>query len=310
MNEHRAAAGHLAAGETLKEALHHSNHLLYAKHWYLNIPFWYGRFVFFFAGLGAVIWWLRKLSTDQDRDPHPGTARLLTARRHSTWPLVILAITITFAAFDWLSGLDYTWFSTMWGVYLFAGSALASMAVIILAVNWLRGLGHLQKVVTGEHYHIMGKLLFAFTVFWAYIAFSQFFLIWYANITEETKWFLIRNTEGWNTGNVVLMFGHFVVPFVVLLQQWLKRRPLLIGLVAGYMLAMHALDIYLIVMPERGISLTGGADYLVRRAWWGDLLAVATVGAGFLWFLLRAFGQHALYPHRDPRILESANVSN
>jgi hypothetical protein len=310
MNEHRAAAGHLAAGETVKEALHHGNHLLYAKYWWLNIPFWYGRFAFFFVGLGLIIWWLRKLSTDQDVDPEPGTRRLLTARRHSTWPLVILAITITFAAFDWLMGLDYTWFSTMWGVYLFAGSALASMAVIILSVNWLRDLGYLRRVVGGEHYHIMGKLLFAFTVFWAYIAFSQYFLIWYANVTEETKWFLVRNTEGWNLGNIALVFGHFVVPFVVLLQQWLKRRPIWIGVVAGYLLVMHALDLYLIVIPERGITLTGGEDYIIGRAYWGDILAFVSVGAGFLWFLLRAFGQHALYPHRDPRILESANVSN
>jgi len=310
MVAHREAAEHLTGDQTVKDVLHHDNHLLYAKHWYLNIPFWYGRFAFFFIGLGVIIWWLRKLSTDQDTDPNPGTRRLKTARRHSTWPLVILAITITFAAFDWLMTLDYTWFSTMWGVYLFAGSALGSMAVIILSVNWLRDLGYMKKVVSGEHYHIMGKLLFVFTVFWAYIAFSQYFLIWYANITEETKWFLIRNTEGWNIGSLALVFGHFVIPFVVLLQQWLKKSPLLLGIMCGYLLLMHALDLYLIVIPERGISLTGGADYMVGRAYWGDILAFVTIGAGFLWFLLRAFGQHALYPHRDPRILESANCSN
>ena len=310
MVAHREAAEHLTGDQTVKDVLHHDNHLLYAKHWYLNIPFWYGRFAFFFLGLGAIIWWLRKLSTDQDTDPNPGTRRLMRARRHSTWPLVVLAITITFAAFDWLMALDYTWFSTMWGVYLFAGSALASMSVIVLLVNWLRDMGYMKKVVGGEHYHIMGKLLLSFTVFWAYIAFSQYFLIWYANITEETKWFLIRNTEGWNTANIVLVFGHFVIPFVVLLQQWLKRRPLYIGIVCAYLLVMHALDLYLIVIPERGISLTEGADYMVGRAYWGDILAFVTIGAGFLWFLLRAFGQHALYPHRDPRILESANCSN
>ncbi len=310
MVEHRAAADHLAEGETLKQALHHSNHLLYAKYWWLNLPLWYGRFVLLFLGLGLVIWWMRKLSTDQDTDPDPGTWRLLRARRHSTWPLIIFGLTTTFAGYDWLLGLDCTWFSTMWGVYLFAGAALSSMAVIILSVNWLRSLGYLQKVVNGEHYHLMGKLLFAFTFFWGYIAFSQFFLIWYANITEETKWFIVRNTEGWNTGNYVLLFGHFVVPFLVLLQQWLKRSPMLIGIVAGYILVMHAIDIYIVVMPERGISLTHGAEHFIPRAYWGDILALAAVGAGFLWFLLRAFTQHALYPNRDPRILESANVSN
>ncbi len=310
MNEHRAAAAHLAPGASLAEALRDANPLLHSKSWYLNLPFWYARFACYFAGLGLVIWWLRRLSTDQDADPNPGARRLLVASRHSTWPLVVFAVTITFASFDWVMGLDYAWFSTIWGVYVFSGAALASMAVVVLAVNWLRGLGHLQRVVSGEHYHIMGKLLFAFTVFWAYIAFSQFFLIWYANIPEETRWFLVRNTEGWNTGNVVLVFAHFVVPFVVLLQQWLKRRPLLIGIVAGYLLVVHALDVYLMIIPERGITLTAGADYIIRRAYWGDLLALLAVGAGFLWFFLRALERHALYPHRDPRILESANITN
>jgi hypothetical protein len=165
-------------------------------------------------------------------------------------------------------------------------------------------------VVGGEHYHIMGKLLFAFTVFWAYIAFSQFFLIWYANVTEETRYFLVRNTEGWNTASIVLVFGHFVVPFVVLLQQWLKRNPKLLSAMAIYTLCMHALDYYLIVIPERGISITHGKDYVIPGAYWGDILAFVTVGAGFLFFLLRALGQHSLFAHRDPRILESANMSN
>jgi hypothetical protein len=172
-------------------------------------------------------------------------------------------------------------------------------------------------VVTMEHYHLMGKLMHAFVIFWAYIAFSQFFLIWYANITEETKYFLIRNTEGWNIASIALVIMHFVLPFVVLLQQWLKKKPHLLSAVAIYMLLVHILDIYLIVIPERGISL-GNIDHAtfgdiavtIKGAWLGDVLAFVTIGAGFVFFFLRALGQHALYPHRDPRILESANLSN
>ena len=303
--------GGVCGSRSLKLWLTENHHtLLASKIWYMNLVGWYARFIFFFAGLGLVIRTLRKLSTAQDSDPHPGTARLFKARKLSSWTLVILAVTVTFAGFDWLMGLDYKWFSTMWGVYLFSGAALNSMAVIILVITWLRGLGYLQKVVSGEHYHIMGKLLFAFTVFWAYVSFSQFFLIWYANITEETRYFLVRNTEGWNTASLVLVFGHFVVPFVVLLQQHLKRKPVMISAVAIYTLVMHALDHYLIVIPQRGIFLTHGQDYVIRGAFWGDILAFLTVGAGFLYFLLRAVGQHSLFPHRDPRILESANMSN
>ena len=313
MNIQRAAP----EGQTVKEHLHHVDHLLYNKHWFMNMPFWFGRFIFYGVGLTAVIWFLRKLSTSQDTDPNPGTERLFAARKHSTYTLIIFALTITFTGFDFAMGLDYKWFSTMWGVYLFAGSALNSMAVIILVCTFLKSRGHLKHVTGPEHFHIMGKLLFAFTTFWAYIAFSQYFLIWYANITEETSYFLIRNTDGWNTGMIFLVFGHFVVPFVVLLQAWLKKNPKYLSIVAVYTLVMHALDHYLIVIPERGVSLGninpdvfGKIAPSVPGAFWGDILAFVTIGAAFLFVLLRALGQHSLYPNRDPRILESANLSN
>jgi len=311
MNTHRAAHGNV------KEHLHHVDHLLYNKHWYMNLPFWYGRVAFYFIGLTAVIFGLRKLSTDQDTDPNPGTKRLFRARFHSTYTLILFALTITFTGFDFMMGLDYKWFSTMWGVYLFAGSALNSMAVIILVVTFLKSRGHLKHVTGAEHYHIMGKLLFAFTVFWAYITFSQYFLIWYANITEETSYFLIRNTGNWNIGMIALVFGHFVIPFVILLQAWLKKNPKLLSIMAGYTLVMHVLDHYLIAIPERGISLGnikpevfGAIQPSIPGAFWGDIFAFVTIGAGFLFFLLRALGQHSVYPNRDPRILESANMSN
>jgi len=313
MNTHRATPD----GQTVKDHLHHVDHLLYAKHWFMNVPFWIGRFIFYGVGLSFVIWFLRKLSTDQDTDPNPGTARLFKARYHSNWPLIIFALTITFTGFDFVMALDYKWFSTMWGVYLFAGSTLNSMAVIILVATWLKSKGHLRNVTGPEHFHIMGKLLFAFTTFWAYIAFSQYFLIWYANITEETSYYLIRNTGNWNTASIFLVFGHFVVPFVVLLQAWLKKNPKYLSIVAVYTLCMHVLDLYLIVIPERGISLGkidpqtfGEIAPSVPGAFWGDILALVTIGAAFVFFLIRALGQHSLYPNRDPRILESANLSN
>lgn len=321
MNQHRALSegGLLASGA--KEALHHSkspyDHLLYVKYWFMNLPFWYGRAIFYLVGLTAVIWFLRRLSTGQDTDPNPGVQRLFRARFHSTYTLIIFALTITFTGFDFIMGMDYAWFSTMWGVYLFAGSALNSMAVIILVCTWLKSRGHLKHVTTGEHFHIMGKLLFAFTVFWAYIAFSQYFLIWYANITEETSYFLNRNVGHWHTANIILVVGHFVVPFIVLLQAWLKKNPKYLSIVAAYTLVMHALDHYIIVIPERGISLGkinpavfGDIQPSIPGAFWGDILAFVTLGAAFLFFLLRAIGQHSLYPNRDPRILESANLSN
>ncbi|HEX7262214.1 MAG TPA: hypothetical protein VF258_10400, partial [Luteolibacter sp.] len=189
MNIHRGAHG-----GNVKEHLHHVDHLLYNKYWFMNLEFWYGRVAFYAIAFSAVIILLRKISTDQDTDPNPGTWRLLKARYHSNYPLIIFALTITFTGFDFAMGLDYKWFSTMWGVYLFAGAALNSMAVGVIVCTWLKSMGHLKNVTGPEHFHIMGKLMFAFTTFWAYVTFSQFFLIWYANITEETSYFLIRNT--------------------------------------------------------------------------------------------------------------------
>lgn len=319
MNIHRDGYEAIASGHAkdMKDYLHHTDHLLYSKHWYMNLPFWLGRFAFYGIGLSLVIWFLRKLSTDQDTDPNPGISRILRARFHSTYPLIIFALTITFTGFDFAKGLDYKWFSTMWGVYLFAGSALNSMAVIILVAAWLKSRGHLKHVTGPEHFHIMGKLLFAFTTFWAYIAFSQYFLIRYANITEETSYFLIRNTGNWNTGMIFLVFFHFVIPFVVLLQAWLKKNPKYLSIVAVYTLCMHALDHYIIFIPERGVSLGkinpdvfGKIAPSIPGAFWGDILAFVTIGAAFVYVLLRALGQHSLYPNRDPRILESANLSN
>ncbi len=313
MNIHRATPD----GQTVKEHLHHADHLLYNKQWFMNIPFWLGRFAFYGIGLSFVIWFLRKLSTAQDTDPKPGVERVLRARYHSTYALIIFALTITFTGFDFLMGQDYKWFSTMWGVYLFAGTALNSMAVIVLICTWLISKGHLKHVTGPEHFHIMGKLMFAFTTFWAYITFSQYFLIWYANITEETSYFLIRNTGNWNIGMICLVVFHFVVPFVVLLQAWLKKNPKYLSIVAVFSLCMHALDHYLITIPERGVSLGkikpevfGDITTSIPGAFWGDIFAFVTIGAAFLFVLLRALGQHSLYPNRDPRILESANLSN
>lgn len=288
--------------------------MLVSKNWYLSLGFFYGRFVLFFLGLSFVIWKLRKLSVDQDTCPAPGTTRLFKARAMSSWGIAVFAVTLTFIAVDWVMALDYTWFSTMWGVYVFAGSALNSMAVIVICSILLRRAGYLKKVVGPEHDHLMGKLMFAFTIFWAYIAFSQFFLYWYANITEETRYFILRNTENWNLLSYILVFGHFGIPFLMLLRSDVKKKNIFMLMMACYLLGMHFLDVYHMIIPERGPSVGNVVNHDPRLwmpgAWFGDILAFLIVGCGFVFFLLRNITSVALYPHRDPRILESANVHN
>ena len=211
-------AGHRAVpeGVGVKEHLHHTDHLLYLTHWFLNLPFWYFRFIAYFALLGFIICRLRKLSIDQDTDPNPDTARLLRSRRAACWGIPCFAVVLPFLSVDLVKTLDYKWFSTMWGVYVFAGSALNSMAVIILVTIALRRMGYLRNVVGPEHDHLMGKLAFAFTVFWAYISFDQYFLIWYANLPEATGFFKDRGGPGWLTASLMLVICHFAIPFFLI----------------------------------------------------------------------------------------------
>lgn len=286
--------------------------LLFTKRGYLNETFWWFRQIFYFLVLTAIAFILRRWSLNLDKDGDPKWFRWM--RRWSCGFLPFFATAWTFLVFDWLMGLDYTWFSTMWGVYLFAGSALNSMGVLILLVTGLRKAGYLKKVVTLEHYHLMGKLMLAFVIFWAYIAFSQFFLIWYANITEETKFFLTRNTGFWNTYTIAfLVVGHFFVPFTVLLIQKVKKIPLVICGVAVWNLVMHALDLYWIIIPERGPSLTAASGEMamtIPGAWVYDIIAFVSVAGIFGFFLLKQLASASLFPCRDPRLDESLNVVN
>ncbi len=288
--------------------------LLFAKRGYLNETFWWLRQIFYFVVLTAIAYILRGWSIQLDKDGDPKWFRWM--RRGSCGFLPFFATAWTFLVFDWLMALDYTWFSTMWGVYLFAGAALNSMGVLIILVTLLRRAGYLKNVVTLEHYHLMGKLMLAFVIFWAYIAFSQFFLIWYANITEETKFYLTRNTGLWNSYTIAfLVIGHFFVPFTILLVQKVKKLPMILSGVAAWNLVMHALDLYWIIIPERGPSLTAhlgesNISMTIPGAWVFDILAFVSIAGIFGFFLLKQLSSASLFPCRDPRLDESLNVVN
>ena len=162
----------------------------------VTIPFFWLRAFLYFVYFGVAAFYFRNTSIKQDGDGDP--KRSLQMRGVSFVGLILFAACLTLMAFDWMAALDYRWASTMWGVYIFAGSAGASMALIILVVFGLKHAGYLS-FVNEEHYHMMGKLLFCFSIFWGYIGFSQYMLIWYGNIPEETEWFVRRNVESWNT---------------------------------------------------------------------------------------------------------------
>ena len=209
---------------------------------------------------------------------------------------------LTFGAFDWLMSLNWHWFSTMWGPYLFAGTAGSSMSLLVLVITALRRAGYLEGVVTLEHYHIMGKWMLSFSVFWAYIGFSQYMLYWYANIPEETQYFIVRNTESWNVLSWILVIGRFFVPFGILLLRSVKKQPFVLCCIAGWIICMQLLDMYVIVLP----ALHGTGVHLSIL----DFLPLIGIGGTLAFFYLRIIGHTSLFPVRDPRLIESLRITN
>ncbi|MCR4413343.1 MAG: quinol:cytochrome C oxidoreductase [Thermoguttaceae bacterium] len=275
--------------------------LLRHKAPYLNLVFFAARALAYFA-----LWWFLgryflERSTEQDATGDPG----LTVRmeRASGPALLVLALSVTFAAFDWLMALDARWYSTIFGVYFFSGAMVGALAAVVLAAMSLQSAGRLRSVIHVEHYHDLGKLLFAFVVFWGYIAFSQFLLIWYANIPEETIWYRQRLSDGWQWVAVVLLFGHLIIPFVGLMSREAKRRKPLLAFWSVWMAAMHWIDLYWLVMPrvEGAGSVTGILT---------DVCLLAGIVCLYLAGAVWTAGDRSLVPRKDPRLGESLAFEN
>jgi hypothetical protein len=235
---------------------------------WLNPTFFSIRAAIYFACWVGVARLLARLSRQQDVSDDTDGSLSRRMRAASAWGLVALGVTTTFAAFDWLMSLDPRWTSTMFGVYFWSGSLASSLAVLVLTVLVLHSLGSLREVVTVEHLHDVGKLLFSFVIFWAYIAFSQYFLIWFANFPDETHWYVTRRSGVWNVMSWALVFGHFVLPFGLLIFRATKRSPFWLGFAAVWVLFVHYLDLYWVIMP----ALSAGA---VRPHWLDGSLALA-----------------------------------
>ncbi|MBS0196365.1 MAG: hypothetical protein JSR77_06370 [Planctomycetes bacterium] len=262
------------------------------------------------AVLYGLVWTLltrRLISLSREQETAVDATPFAKARFTSAWGMLLFALSTAFAAFDWLMSLDYKFFSTMWGVYYFAGSAFSAAALIAIILAVLRLRGKLEGTVTGEHFHDIGKLLFSFTVFWAYISFSQYFLIWYSNIPEETAFFLHRSGK-WSWLGVALMFGHFIIPFVVLLFREVKRNPRLLTLVGIWAIAIHVLDMYWIVRPMVYSALPDPPHGpLVGLT---DVLGIVGVLLFFAGYLIKKIPSGNLVGLGDPYLLEGLEHKN
>jgi hypothetical protein len=274
--------------------------LLLHKKPYLNESFFLIRTLVYFVIWSSLASWFSRQSRLQDATGDREITRRM--RRASPPALLLFALTVTFFAFDWLMSLDPHWYSTIFGVYFFAGSAMAFFAVLALVGIAARRAGLLVDVLSAEHQHDIGKLLLTFVVFWAYMAFSQYMLIWYANLPEETGFFALRSVGSWRIAGAGLALGHFVVPFFFLLPRAVKRSAKALAAVSVWLLAMHLLDLYWLVMPN--LHPAGMAP---------SLLDAATL-IGCCGVFLAAFGgvlrRQALVPLRDPRLPESLTFEN
>src|SRR5438034_8286359 len=288
---------HLFAWMDIPRGVEHS---LDAKRGYLNWPFFLVRAVVFLGFFLLAALALRRLSARQDKDGNP--LFTIWMRRVSFISLPMFALCLTFGAYDWLVSLNYKWFLTMFGVYIFAGPAGSSMALLVLVITALRRAGYLNGIVTLEHYQIMGKWMLAFCIFWAYIGFGQYMLIWYANIPEETEYFINRNTQSWWVLSMLLVIGRFFIAFPILLMRSIKKHPHQLCIVAGWIVCMQMLDMYIIILPA--LHGTG-----VHVSIW-DLVSLVAIGATLGFVYLRVVATTSLFPVRDPRLIESLNLVN
>jgi hypothetical protein len=274
--------------------------VLKLKAGYLTQNFFVIRTYVFFALWSLWIFAIYRQSTKQDTEK--SVRQMYIASRWSAPGLFLVVVIGTLAAFDWLMSVEPKWYSTIFGLYILSGGALAFMSIVTLVALGFRRAGMLKHAITREHYHDLGKWLFALTAFYTYIAFSQYLLIWYANLPEETIWYRHRIAGGWLPVGLAMPFIRFIIPFFTLLCRPAKRSLLVIGLMAGWSLIVEYIDLYWVVMP---VYFKDGP-----QVHWLDFVTLAaTVSLSGLVFWGR-FKKHKMVPVGDMRFEQSLHFEN
>ncbi|HEX4340195.1 MAG TPA: hypothetical protein VH062_30010 [Polyangiaceae bacterium] len=268
---------------------------------YLSISFFLVRIAFYFGFWSLLSRYFLKQSMDQDTS---GKAEINKSLQALSAPsMIAFAITLTFCSIDLLMSIDAEFYSTIFGVYYFAGAVASAYSLLSLSLMWLQGKGRLSHAVNREHYHDLGKMMFAFgVVFWSYIAFSQFMLIWYGDLPEETHWFHDRFNGDWKIVSGALLGCHFVIPFFGLLSRHVKRNRKTLAFWAFWILIVEFVDLYWLVMP------TLSKDEIPFHI--ADILCwIGTVGIFIGAAAMRMKGKN-LVPTKDPRLADSLAFLN
>jgi hypothetical protein len=275
-----------------------SDHVLQKKAPYLNVPFFIGRAVLYFAVWLGCMFFLNRWSAAQERNEVAVTEADTRRFRVISAPgLLAYCLTTTFAAVDWIMSLDPHWFSTIFGLLLIGGQGLAAFALVIAVLALLSDTEPVRSYLTSGHFHDLGKLLLAFVMLWAYFSFSQFLIIWGGNLPEEISWYTERMRGGWGVVALVIAFGHFVLPFTLLLSRDLKTRPALLAGVAVFILVMRYVDLLWLVEPN--------FEHHGFPIHWMDVAIPAGLVGVWLFLFARQLRSRTLLPLTDPFFKEA-----
>ena len=271
------------------------DHVLQSKAAWLNIPFFAIRVVVYCSIWLGFTTYLVRLSRKQDTNG--GIKAYKRSKTGSAIFLVIFALSFTLASMDWIMSLEPHWYSTIFGIYNFSGTFLNGLAVITLLVLLLKRMGPFEHIVTTEHLHSLGKLIFAFSTFWMYIWFSQYLLIWYSNIPEEATYLVNRQKGSWLVFTIVNVVFNWAIPFIALLPSWTKKHEGFLLRVCIIIMIGHWIDLFWMIFP------TFMPEAPVLNVW--ELATFMGAIAAFFYVTFRALSQHSLLPTNDPMLIES-----
>jgi hypothetical protein len=275
---------------------------------YLNVPFFTARAVVYFAFWLLCMFLLNKWSAAQDRGEAAVTPEdTVRFRKVSAPGLVFLVLTVTLASVDWIMSIDPHWYSTIFGLLTVVGQGLSALAFTIAVLALISASGALSGSLSARHFHDLGKLLLAFVMLWAYLSFSQFLIIWSGNLPEELPWYIDRIRGPWAVVALLLVVGHFALPFALLLSRDLKRHGNLLARIAMFVIVMRLVDVIWLVAPAFSHASDQAAAHvrLVPPIHWMDIAIPIGVAGIWLFLFARQLRSRSLLPLNDPYFKET-----